>query len=332
MKRLLKKIIPESILDKYRRRIVEKIFDGYVTHDRNIFLKHSNILSKDTQLKCIGKIVHIYHVIEKGLTMPSMRPGFGKGKMLQLIDECLNYQTKFDTNNSQFLHALGVIEEYKRVHSEINFTIDKELQSKINFLLEKVKEVPYVEQIVTTNDIYFSSYNAPFNKFSESRHSVRNYKGKIELAQINKAIELAQNAPSACNRQPSRVHIVENKELITSIFKIQDGNRGFGHLADKVIIVTSDLSAYQGGNERNLAYVDGGMYAMNLLYALHFNKIAACPLNWATIPSDDLKLREVVAIPNSEVVILIIACGNAPNEFKLAASKRNDYKKVTKIH
>ncbi len=332
MKGLLKRIIPESILDKYRRNIVEKTFDGYTTYDKNRFLKHSNIFSESTQLRCIGKIVHIYHVIEKGLTMPSMRSGFGKGKMIQLIDKCLYYQEKFDANNDQFRHALGVIEEYKRVHKEINFSIDKELEGKINFLLEKVKNVPFVEQNRATKNSYFSSYNASFDKFSESRHSVRNYDGKIELTQINKAIQLAQNVPSACNRQPSRVHIVKNKELIAKVFDIQDGNRGFGHLADKVIIVTSDLSAYQGGNERNLAFVDGGMYAMNLLYSLHFNKIAACPLNWATTPSEDLKLRDVIAIPDSEVIILMIACGAAPNEFKLAASKRNDYKKIIKIY
>ena len=332
MKKLIKRIIPLSILNKYRRHIIVKQFEKYYAYDKKLFIKHTNILYQDTQLKCIGKIVHTYHVIEKGLTMPDMKPGFGKERMILLINECLNYQRKYDNNKIQFLHALGVIEEYNRVHSEINFTIDKELQSKIDVLLEKAKHIPFVEQIITRRDVYFVSHNAPFDKFSESRKSVRNFEGKIELTQISKAIELAQNTPSACNRQPSRVHIIENSELIAKAFEIQNGNRGFGHLANKLIIVTADLSAYQVAEERNCAFVDGGMYAMNLLYALHFNKIAVCPLNWCSSPTEDLKLRDIITIPDSEIIILLIACGNLPEKFKLAASKRNDYKEIINIH
>ena len=74
------------------------------------------------------------------------------------------------------------------------------------------------------------------------------------------------------------------------------------------------------------------MYAMNLLYALHFNKIATCPLNWCKTPSDDLDLKTLINLPESEIIILLIACGNIPDKFKLANSKRNLGEKITKIH
>ena len=332
MKRLLKLIIPAFLVKKIQEYRIAYQFRKYTAYDENLFLRHSNILSQDTQSKHIGKLVLVYHVIEKGLTMPDMKPGFGKDKMELLVDECIEYQKKYDTHNTQFLHALGVIAEYKRVHNENKFKLDKELEIKIDSLLRHLKNIPYAEQIKTTKDVYFGSQNAPFDKFSKSRHSVRNFEGIVEPGKINKAIELAQNAPSACNRQPTRIHIIENKELIVKILDIQKGSRGFGHLADKLLVVTANLSGYQSAEERNCAYVDGGMYAMNLLYALHFNLVASCSLNWCRSPYDDLKMRELINIPESEVIILLIACGNLPVEFKLANSIRNPYDEIIKVH
>jgi len=332
MKNLIKQIIPFKILNQYRRYYTAKHFEKYSTYEKELFLKHSNILDQATQLKCIGRIVQNYHVIEKGLTMPDMKHGFGEDRMMLLINDCLDYLRKYDSQNTQFLHAVGVVEEYKRIHSEINFQLKGVLHNRIDELLEKVKYIPHVEQINATKEAYFEMHAAPFDRFSESRRSVRHFEGKIEISQIHKAIKLAQNSPSACNRQPSRVHIIENRELIIKALGLQNGNRGFGHLADKLIVLTSDLSAYQVAEERNCVFVDGGIYAMNLLYALHFEKIAACSLNWCSSPDKDLEMRDIINIPDSEIIILLIACGNLPKKLKLAASKRNDYKKITYTH
>lgn len=70
------------------------------------------------------------------------------------------------------------------------------------------------------------------------------------MEDLMQAIELAQNAPSACNRQPGRVHLVENDLLKHKILDIQGGNRGFGHMADKVLIVTVELAGYRGTAEK----------------------------------------------------------------------------------
>lgn len=309
-----------------------KAFEVYANYDNSVYLKHSNILFHDTQLKYVGKIVQYYHIIEKGLTMPEMRLGFGRAKLINLIDECLEYQKKYDTKNVQFLHALSVISEYRQVHAQHNFELDSELLSKIDKVLNCSYAIPHSEQIMTTRNEYFAAKNKPFDVFSSSRHSVRNFDGTITLDQINKAVALAQNTPTACNRQSTRVHVVENKDLMAQIFGIQNGNRGFGHLADKLIVVTADLSSYQDAEERNLSYVDGGMYTMNLLYALHFNDVAACPLNWCRSPKDESKMRTVIGIPNSEVIVVLIACGSVPENFKLASSKRNNYQDILRIH
>lgn len=332
IKNLIKSLIPKSLMEKRYRNFMIKKHDSYLNYDKEMFLEHSNVLHQETQLKYVGRIVQLYHIIEKGLTMPDMRLGFGQPKLINLIDKCSAYQKKYDTTNIQYQHALGVIAEYKKVHEEQLFPLEDSLVRKINLLLEKEPDVKVTHQLVKTKDNYFEQQLAAFDKFSNSRHSIRNFSGEIKSEQIEEAIRLAQNTPTACNRQPIRVHIIENKELIAKAFTIQNGNRGFGHLVDKLLVITADISSYQDSEERNLPYVDGGMYTMNLLYALHFNKVAAIPLNWCRTKEEDRKMRNVIAIPESEIIIVFVGCGNLPNDFKLAVSKRYHYKDIFTKH
>jgi nitroreductase len=332
IKNLIKNLIPKSLLEKRYSNFMIKKHNYYMNYDKEMFLKHSNVLHHETQLKYVGRIVQLYHIIEKGLTMPDMRLGFGQPKLINLIDKCSAYQKKYDATNIQYQHALGVIAEYKKVHEEQQFALEDSLVRKINLLLEKEPEVTVTHQLTKTKENYFEQQLAAFDKFSNSRHSIRNFSGEIKSEQIEEAIRLAQNTPTACNRQPIRVHIIENKELIAKAFAIQNGNRGFGHLVDKLLVITCDISSYQDSEERNLPYVDGGMYTMNLLYALHFNKVASITLNWCRAKEEDRKMRNVISIPESEIIIVFVGCGNLPDDFKLAVSKRYNYKDIFTKH
>ena len=135
---------------------------------------------------------------------------------------------------------------------------------------------------------------------------------------------MAKNAPSACNRQSWRTYVFTNKKLIEEILLTQGGNRGFGHLANKLIVISGNVSVFGGSHERNQVFIDGGIYAMNVLYALHFNEIAACILNCSFDIEYDQKLRKLCGIKDSEVFITMIACGLPVDSFKVALSPRKD--------
>ena len=91
-----------------------------------------------------------------------------------------------------------------------------------------------------------------------------------------------------------------------------------------MLIVTSDLEDLIGVAERNDAYINGGLFLMNLCYSLHWQEIAHCILNWSRTPEDDLSLRKILPIKDSETVIAVLACGEAPLEFDVASSPRKD--------
>ncbi len=129
-------------------------------------------------------------------------------------------------------------------------------------------------------------------------------------------------APSACNRQYVRVHCLSGKRQIAGVLALQNGNRGFGHLADKLLVVTADLEGITGVEERNDLFTNGGMFLMNLSYALHYHGIGHCILNWSVNPLRDQELRGVVELAPSECVVALLACGIPPGEFDVAASPR----------
>jgi len=328
-----KSLIPEFLKVKVRKFRFFMTCKECYRYDAERFLKYSNAFYQfDNSEKLIGVIVAEYHVIEKGLTMPEPRLGFGFEIMKALIKHCNLYSTQIcDSNSEHFFHAISVIAEYKLFHDNNNFPLDEALFRSIDDILSKFgKAIPSM-QISMTKEYYFKNIYSSFEDFSNSRHSLRNFSGSVELLLIEQAVKLAQNAPSACNRQPSRVYIIQNKNLINQILAIQNGNRGFGHLADKLIILTAELGGYLSLRERNDVYINGGIYAMNLLYALHYYQIGACSLNWCSMPDQDIELRKICDIKPSENILLMIACGRVPGKFQLTVSHRNSYKNILAI-
>ena len=288
------------------------------------YIRYSGVFLRDhDKVKMLGSIIATYHIIEKGLTMPDTRLGFGQGMLLQLINECDLFARRYGCEEEQFVHALKVIAEYQEFHQQQGFDLGSELISKINLCLSAHVSVEPSQQEIISQAEYFEYVHSDYEKFSNSRRSVRNYsEEEIPVEDLDSAIRLARNTPSSCNRQTTRVYIFEEKEQIARILQLQGGNRGFGHLANKVIVVVGEQRLCFGVHEKDLVYVDGGMFIMSLLYALHYKKIGACPLNCYFSKQIERKVRAECAIRDSEVILAMISCGKIPEEIKLASSPR----------
>ncbi|WP_171595262.1 nitroreductase family protein [Marinifilum caeruleilacunae] len=275
-----------------------------------------------------------YHIVEKGLTMPEPRPGFGKAVVMILIDTVERYEKfQLPENDLEFTQSVSVLKEYLHYHEEINFSLDQDLLGRLISIEERYAKVEGQKQIRTSKADYFKDKNAPFDQFCQSRYSVRNYtEEEVPMHVLHDCINLAQRSPSFCNRQPNRVHIVKSPEKKKAILEIQNGNRGFGHLAETLIVVSSVVSTTKDMHERFENHLNGGLFSMTLLNALHYNKIGACSLNWSVSDDKDMKLREIIDIPHNEVVLMIIACGYLPDEFSIASSPRKTAEEITKMH
>lgn len=310
------------------------IFRSYIlfNKDRCRFVDYSGMLHQNnSEVKMLSDIAMKCHIIEKGLTMPDMKLGFGIARVVQIIQQCNNYITSHNSVNCQLLHAVGVLKEYLSVHQRAGFQFKNGFEEKINELVGKVNCIETC-QLITSQTDYFANKLSSFDLFSASRHSLRHFSNEdINITTLIDAVKLAQNAPSSCNRQQARAYIVDKKEAIEQVLKCQNGHRGFGYLSNKLIVVTASVEEYNGILERNSAYIDGGLFMMNLLYALHFFEIGACTLNANFSSQKEKVMRNSLGVPKSEVFLAVIALGKAPKQFKVALSKRNNVEQILKV-
>lgn len=270
------------------------------------------------------------HVVEKGLTMPNRRLGFGYQKVRSLILHCKEWIKEFDYKNDALQFAIQDLVEYYNLHQNNNFLLPVDITDGIENLM------PYllVEDSVTfeiSSAEYFKTV-ANFEELAYQRHSIRKYgTAEIDIDIVKEAVKLAQTAPSACNRQGVRVTIIDDKFVLDKVVAIQNGNRGFGHLADKLIL----LSFEQGAIEyeyRASGYIDVGIFAMNLLYALHLNKICACTLNSHLTIEQMNELQDILGYEPSEIPVLFIMIGSAPSDnLIIAKSKRVDVNNICRV-
>lgn len=290
-------------------------------------IKYSEFYKGKNDLR--NRLLITGHVIEKGITMPNRRLGFGYGQVRTLISLCKQALLHNISDSEQFQFALKDLYEYRQIHQDNGFELPHDIKEGIDSLLNGKKVSS--KSIHITKDEFFNS-GSDFKCFANSRHSVRNFSDeKISEDNLKTVIELAQTAPSACNRQSVRIHIYDG-DAKKNVLGLQNGNRGWGDLADKVIIVTSEQTAWDGYFTK-AAYLDGGIYTMNLLYALHYYGICACCLNLYLQKKEMNELRKVSCIPDSEIPVVMIAIGYPPKyDFMVAQSNRIDFQRILSFH
>jgi nitroreductase len=269
------------------------------------------------------------HIIEKGLTMPDKRLGFGQERIHIILNEILNHEEYKDVQEIKI--AVGLIKEYDIFHKINEYTLPVDLQKLINKVIELFPNISPLTQIKLKGDEVFSSNDAVFPIFAASRHSIRNFSGEVSLEQINNSIELALTSPSACNRQAVKCHLFCDKGKVQELLSYQNGNRGFGHLVSQLCILSVDVRMI-GTNEQNDIYTNAGMFAMNLSYAFHYYKVASCILNWSVGPRKNKILRKIANIPKEENIVMIIALGRPGKDLEIARSQRKKIKDAVIYH
>jgi nitroreductase len=160
--------------------------------------------------------------------------------------------------------------------------------------------------------------------FFATRHSIRGFAERhVTWDELAEAVDVAQRTPSVCNRQSWRVHAFERGPKADAVLACQNGNNGWGQTASHVLILTVDLRTFVYLGERNQPWIDGGMFAMSLVYAFHAAGIGTCCLNWSVESTADRRLRAVADIPGWEAVVMMLAVGHLPDVVRVTQSQRH---------
>jgi len=263
------------------------------------------------------------HRLEKAFSLPEIRPGFGVDRindLTKLLDGYKNAGHPLDDIAIQ--KATAVLNEYLRYHESISCDLGGILESVKKWADPKCTVGGYLE--LDRQEI-LNGAKGDFEDFALSRWSIRSY---TELAisddVLLDAVRIARKTPSVCNRQAWKAYVIKSEACKKAVLALQTGNRGFGISCSCVIVVTADMRFFVGPGERNESFVDGGMFAMSLLYALHYKGVGVCPLNWMVTPRKDKKLRNILEISPSENVIMMMVVGNIPERVRVAKSARRN--------
>lgn len=286
---------------------------------------------KRDKKKLEARIIIGSHGIEKGLSFSIPKKAFGIPKIEYLLNNLLYYKRYFKDNNFIIEH-LAPIQKYIQFNSDSINKIQNIIE-KFNRLIENV-DLPNSLNggiVNVERSEILNSVNIDYAKFVKARHSFRSFSRiPVEMSKINAALEIAQMAPSACNRQTWEIYIFQGIQK-NELLELQQGCNGFGEEIDIAILITVDYRKYFI-TELHQPYVDGGLYAMCLIHALHSVGLGTIPLTMSGFTMNKKKiLLEKWQIPLSEIPILIIGVGNIKESVNVAVSHRIDFKKILHI-
>lgn len=315
MKALAKKYLNSGTLQLIGRAIrpIENAFEFMIDGVR--YNKYSSYRDgvanhKSGAGKLEAQITKDYHRIEKGLTLASPRRPFGSDAEHRLRS-LLPAARRLDAEAGYITYAEDALEALNDWNTSGGFSDTVAPPSQ------------YAPTSISNDD---------FQHFFESRRSVRNYRAdeKVAPEQLERATAWAINSPSVCNRQAWAVRYFSDRPQVQKILQLQNGNAGFRDSVPTIAIVSINSEMFTGATERNQRWVDGGLFAMSLVWALHAQGLQTCMLNWSATNSQSRRLRAVADIADSEDIIVLVAIGHGVPQHRVARSERRPVSSVMK--
>lgn len=318
--------IPTSIKDRIRpTRDIIYAFFGFL-YDFYRFFRfagwrgfHADNSKRDY------KAVKIYHRLEKSLSFKIRKNSSGWGAVDDFIK--LMKKSPNDLRGTQFHEPIGikVVEDFANQSNDPPPEVIRFINENKKGHITEGGTIDY-----STEKLDLGKLENPEN-FFHSRYSVRSFKStQVPQSTLERALNLALKTPSVCNRQAWKVYHLDKRDSIDRALSLQNGNRGFGHEIPCLLVIASDLKAFDTSGERYQHWIDGGMFSMSLILALHSLGLSSCCLNWSKGPIDDIKIRKIINIDSSHTIMMMLAVGFAQDELKVCYSARPPLTQVYK--
>lgn len=264
-----------------------------------------------TQDQLVSRLIFSTHSLEKSLSNDRFEPGHGL-HAAYLLTEMIHIYLKrgYDKNNLAYINTLSTLKVFYDKHKDTQY-IDK-----VNTILGDT--VPVIEacnsllggNTYVTRRSKKNNSQKSFKDLAEGRYAIRSYSNKlVSKKDIEDAVQIAIKTPTVCNRQAIHVYAMYKKDVISEILKIQGGITHYD-TPPVLLLITAKNSGYVSPNERNQGFVDGGLFAMSLLYALEYKGLASCPLHAMLDEKNDHAIRSMLSIPDGEKLITFMSVGH----------------------
>ena len=176
--------------------------------------------------------------------------------------------------------------------------------------------------------------NIHFLELVKKRQSVRGYENRpIEKDKIERCIEAARMAPSACNAQPWKFIVIDNPELKNQIADYTTTRMiPMNHFTKQapvhivVVMEKPNISSKFGEIIRNKPFtlIDVGIASIQFCLQATAEGLGTCMLGWF----NEKKVKKLLNIPSSLRAVLIITLGYPANN-QIREKRR---KNISEIH
>ncbi len=163
-----------------------------------------------------------------------------------------------------------------------------------------------------------------FLEIAENRQSCRNYDAtrQVEKEKIEKILEVARLAPSACNGQPYLITVCEGeKAKQVANATVSMGLNKFAPDAPVLMVISEEAYTKTAGlgakfKDNDYRSMDIGILAAYITAEAYEQGLSTCIIGWL----DDKKIREICALERP--VRLVITVGYAKEGDKLRTKRR----------
>jgi nitroreductase len=169
----------------------------------------------------------------------------------------------------------------------------------------------------------------------QKRESCRDFDARpVEKEKLERCVEAARLAPSACNSQPWKYLVVTNPEMVKKLRPMmQDlGMNKFVDACPAFAIVLEEkaklkVTVSQRFKDQDFAPIDVAFSASQFCYAATEQGLSTCIIGWHNEP----KIKEMFNLEKHERVRLILAVGYAKSD-KLREKRRKPIEEMSEFY
>lgn len=258
------------------------------------------------------------HRLEKGLIMQPRKPVFAEDYIYETVQA---YEAAVNRTESDELRwAYDVLSEY---FSVVEFTpVIRQAHDKFKQITDTPenvngqadsaearsvpRSVPGAHRLLPEATVSTEALHQLFKRRRATRWFVQK---QVPAELLQQAATMASLAPSACNRQPYRFHVIDNQQQAAKVAGLAMGTTGFADNIPALIVVVGQLDAYPAERDRHCIYIDASLASMQFMLAAETMGLATCPINWPDIEKRERMLARELKLSDYERAVMLMAVG-----------------------
>lgn len=303
IKKIICRIIPYSVRRwLFHPLIVSKDYAGEFSEAESIHLMHHENHGFDDEYW--SAVLRKYaHIIDKGLQRCDCEPGHSGDFYNEALTSLSMIKSEKMLRDPSVVWAKNIITSYEKLRFENESPLSSE---------------PFLKTTCHYSDLV---------DVIKTRRSIRNFTSeRIEHDLIKKIAEVANWAPSSCNRQTIKIFIADSDELIKACVEANNGATCFSGKISCFMAFCADLRAYNMPQELTLPVLDVALGIQNSCLVAHSEGVGMALLNWTHHSKEqDTKLRDMLSIPSYYRIVANAVLGYPERGASLPSRKDVNY-------